>query len=277
MKHCLYLILMLVLFMSCQSNTKPGNQDTIATNGANIQTQALIKEFLPLINGSWVKKEYIDKIIKTKSPAQAADLAKGLTTMTILTDYLKGDSIIVDAGWENHEGGDLTLKFKPGKTQGSIVLGAFDLKYSVTAHDTTLMLYEYDNEKKTIKVTKYERAFADKPGYLGSGTDYLINKAIIAGKYMATDSIGNETKVVFTATGKISGLANFSTYYIFDDLNSDPMTNLDEVIFDTFSKQKLEYTFKINADTLRLFDIKANADSTEALVGKLKYKLVRQR
>ena len=55
------------------------------------------------------------------------------------------------------------------------------------------------------------------------------------------------------------------------------MSNLDEINFNLLSKNQKAYTFKFKGDTLELFDIKANADSTSELVGNLKYKLVRQK
>lgn len=278
MKNILFVALITTLFLSCKSNTKTKSEST-AINPAEIETGNLIRKFKPIIGGSWVKSDYIDKVIKTQSPLVAADLATGLTVLVIDTQSVKGDSLITSAGWGNHEGGNLVLKFTPGKTKRTIKLGNFDLGYYIRFRndDTTLVLYDYNPEKNTTTTTRYIKALNKKTKDLGDGMDYLVNKALIAGKYTATDSSGTQRNVSFTDRGGVSGLLNFLTYNIQNDFNGGPMTNLDEIIFDLYSPQQKRYTFKIARDTLKLYDIYANADSTLAVVGKLKYKLVRRK
>ncbi|MDP9081619.1 MAG: hypothetical protein M3O71_29760 [Bacteroidota bacterium] len=277
MKKKLILLLIISAFIACKSKNSSTDKDSIINNTySNKQSAELIQKFKPIIQGVWVKKDYIDKVVATKSPMTAADLASGLTTMYIETDSLKGDSMKVDAGWNNHEGSDLTLKFKPGKTSETILLGDFDLGYSIKNGDTSIVLYGYDKEKNEHTTTWYVKAF-NKQKNLGDGMGYLINKGLIAGTYKMTDSIGKSSTVTFTALGKVSGFENLKTYSIQNDLGGEPMNNLDNIMFDMDLKTRKDFTFKFNADTLSFYDTKANGDSTELLVDKLRYKFVRQK
>lgn len=277
MKKSIALLLILSVFIACKSKNSSTDKDSIINNTySNKQSAELLQKFKPVIQGVWVKKDYIDKVIQTKSPLAAEDLASGLTTMYIQTDSLKGDSLMVNAGWNNHEGSDLTLKFKPGKTSETILLGNFDLGFSIKNGDTSIVLYGYNKEKNEYTTTWYVKAL-NKQKYLGDGLDYLINKALIAGTYKMTDSLGKNDIVIFTALGNVSGFGNLKTYSILNDLGGEPMNNLDDIAFEAPGKTRKNYTFKIIADTLSLYDTKANADSTELLVDKLRYKLVKQK
>jgi hypothetical protein len=277
MKKNLLLLLIFGSFIACKSKNNASDKDSIINNTySNHQSTELMQKFKPIIEGVWVKSDYIDKVIKTKSPMAAEDLANGLTTMYIQTNNLKGDSIMVKAGWGNHEGSELTLKFKPGKTNETILLGDFDLSYSIKNGDTTIVLYSYDKEKNEHTTTLYTKALNTEKD-LGDGLDYLINKGILAGKYKFTDSLGKSSTVTFTSLGKVSGFENLKTYSIENDLGGEPMNNLDNIMFDMDLKTRKDYTFKLNADTLSFYDTKSNADSTELLVDKLRYKFVRQK
>lgn len=53
---------------------------------------------------------------------------------------------------------------------------------------------------------------------------------------------------------------------------------MDEIWFDFFDEHKRKsYAYKIDADTIKLYDTSLNSDSTEMLLGKLKYKLIKQK
>jgi hypothetical protein len=179
-------------------------------------------------------------------------------------------------GWGNHDGSELTLKFKYGSNSSRILFGAGELGYSIKNGDTILTTYWPDEKSKQIITTNYKRALHKQPDHnLGFGLDYMINKGLIAGSYLFTDSTGVTSRVNFEADGKVSGFYKFTKYGINIDLNSDAMDNLDEIGFDFDSKNHKSYSFKFDADTLKLYDTKPNADSTELVLDKLRYKLVR--
>ncbi|MGZ3753982.1 MAG: hypothetical protein ACXVAY_21085 [Mucilaginibacter sp.] len=277
MKNRLYLLLILSACFSCKSKSNQDTKDSTATSSIN-QTQDLIKKFKPIIQGVWVKADYVDKVIKTKSPLAASDEVGGITTMYINTDKLEGDSIIVNAGYGNHEGGSAVLKFQPGKSPATIIFNGGELSYTISNGDTTLTISQFDKTKKQQIITKYIKALNKQPDDdLGYGMSCYINKGLVVGSYALIDSTGEKSKVDFNSDGKVTGFFNFKKYIINIDLNSDVNDNLDEIGFDAFSKNRKSYGFKIILDTLKLYETLENVDSTELVLGKLKYKLVRQK
>ncbi|MGF7037892.1 hypothetical protein [Mucilaginibacter lappiensis] len=278
MKNSLLLVFIFSIFISCKSNTKPPIKDSIVVTQSINQTQEVIKKFKPIIQGVWVKSDYVDKVIKTKSPATAADEATGMTTMYINTDKITGDSILVGAGWNNHEGGELTLKFKAGKGKSTILFGGGELGYSIKNGDTVLTTY-WPDEKKSNKiiVTNYRRVLIKQAEDMGYGIQYIINKQLISGKYNMKDSIGNNSIVKFYNDGKVSGFLNFKTFYINTDFVAGPQNNLDQLIFDVQTKVQKDFLFKLQSDTLNIYEVNVSADSLRLERGKLKYSLIRQK
>jgi len=276
MKNSILLVFILSLLISCKSNTKSPVKDSIAVIQSVDQTQEIIKKFGPIIQGVWVKNDYVDKVIKTKSPLAAADEATGITTMYINTDHIMGDSLNVSVGAGNYEGSEIMLKFKPGKTKETILFGDFDLGYEFNKGDTGLVLYHRGKEKNIKPLTKYSKVLNKQPDdNLGFGMYCYINKGLVAGSYTLYDSTWTASKVSFNANGKVTGFLNFKTYNINIDINSDVRDNLDEIGFDVYSKDRKSYSFIITADTLKLYETKPNADSTLLVLDKLKYRLVR--
>lgn len=277
MRKSTCLMLLIITFIAaCKSNTKHGNVDSVAVGSINSSSQVLISQFKPFIQGVWVKSDYIEKILATKSPLAAQDLASGLTTFNIQTDSIKGDSVKVAAGWNNHEGSELTLKFQQGKTEQTILLGDFDLGYSIKNGDTTLVLYGYDKDKNEHTTTRYTKALNKQNG-LSDGMDFLINRGLIAGNYTLNNIPGNRGAITFTNDGKVTGLADFKTYALNTDFVAGPENNLDEILFNLYSKAQKSFTFKINKDTLNIFDTRESADSINLIVDKLEYKLIKQK
>jgi hypothetical protein len=269
MKRLFYLLILSGLLASCSGNES--DQDA-ANNKPLDQSQALIHQFKPVIHGVWVKKNYIKKLIKKKSPMAAAERAVGITTMYIDTAKLKGDSIPVPAGWNNHKGSTVTLRFQPGKNTTTIELGTDELSYTIKNGDTTLIIYHYDRDTKETSSAKYIRAMNTQPaGQIGYAMNYMINHGIIAGKYQATDSKGKVSIVKFTDDGKVEGLPGLSTYFIQNDLSAGPKNNFDEVIFNLNGSGQTSYAFTINGKNISLYNISAGTPSN------LKYKLIRKR
>jgi len=198
MKPAFYILFITItsFFLSCRSNTKQTAKDTITTKSDNGQTEKLIEKFKPIIQGVWVKKDYIDKVIQTKSPLAAIDECRGITIMYINTDHIEGDSLQFIAGYFNHDSGNVTIKFQPGGSLSSILFNDKDLNYSLENGDTTITVFQYDNRKKLIVKAKFirvlNRQFDDDLGY---GMNYIINKEILSGNYTLTDSTGRVSKI----------------------------------------------------------------------------------
>jgi hypothetical protein len=267
MKRIGSLLLILSIFLSCKSNTGNTDQDTTANGKPLDQTQALLQQFKPLINGVWVKKDYIKKVKKSKSPLAAVDKGKGITVMYIDTTQLKGDSIMVPFILNNHEGSNIALRFQPGKNTTTIELGDDELSYKVKNGDTTLIIYNYNPQTKETVTTQYIKALQTKPANgLAYGMSYMINDAILSGKYEGTDATGKNINALFTDDGKVSGLAGLTTYYVQNDLIADPEhSGHDQIIFNLNTKDQKVYSFIINKRTITLYNdaekIKSNKPS----------------
>lgn len=271
-----FLPLALIFIFSCKSNTKQSPKDSSGiTNNTTESPNPLIEKFKPLLQGTWVKKAYIDKVAKTKSPLAAVDEALDITTFSINTTDMKGDSIIVPIGSGNHDGSNLTLSFKKGKRPSSLIIGAGELSVTVAHGDTTITLY-YPYNKSQVKSAQFIRANSKKVMQIADGMYRMVNKVLIVGTYNLQDTPANAV-VNFSIDGKVKGFSGFKNYVINIDLNSDAMDNLDEIRFDDDTRNRKSYSFKFDADTLKLYDTRPNADSTLLVLDKLRYKLVKQK
>jgi hypothetical protein len=283
MKKIFVPILLIGLLVACKSKDKAAVKDTLSrptvSNVNSAETQALIKKFKPILQGCWIKADYAEKVKNTKSLLEASDLATWITVFYINTDKIEGDSIKLIAGYGNHDSGDVTIAFRRGKAREAILFNGQDLNYSVKDGDTVLLLPQYDEQKKQYFETRFIRSEKKGPDNdLGYGLDRYINKNLFMGEYNVIDSAANSRQITFTENGEVKDFLNFKHYRINYDLNMEPNDNLDEIYFSNDKRKHLaSYTFKIIADTLKLFDTHENADSTQLVLGKLKYKLVRQK
>ncbi|RFZ92015.1 hypothetical protein D0C36_11245 [Mucilaginibacter conchicola] len=278
MKYFILPLLALAFLASCKNKApkQEQQQDTISTKPSSNTTADLIAKFKPIFTGNWVKISYIDKVIATKSPLAAMDKVKGITCILFDRHKVEGDSLMVLLGWENHDSSESPLRFKRGKRENSLQLGDSEIQYSVIKGDTVLTLYWVgENHKVTTTVYKKSPLANDN---LGTGLEYFINKGLVAGNYIMTDSNAVKSKVSLSANGIIKGFSPFKTYNIHNDLNEEPMDNLDRIGFsDGKTVPYTWFTFKITGDTLKLFSTKPNADSSLLEIDKLRYTLIRQK
>ncbi|HTE01379.1 MAG TPA: hypothetical protein VK668_18965 [Mucilaginibacter sp.] len=287
MKNIFYFLLITTLFFSCKSNTKQTVKDSTRTIKPIVDTTLrLIQRFKSNIQGVWVYKDYIDAVAKSKSPFLAFKDVGNITAMVIDTKAIKGDSLLVGIGYGNHEGGDLMIKFHSGSNNTIIAYnpgtnpndGHYELGYSINKSDTALILYTINKEKKTTEQAKYSKVLTiGATKELGDGTDYIINKILISGSYILTDTLSNKSKVKFTNDGKVVGFSDFKTYLINNDFTTPPGNNMDQIIFDLKSKNKKIYAFKIDRDTLNLYQTSYGKDSIDLILGKRIYKLIKQK
>jgi hypothetical protein len=268
MKRIIYLPLILTILISCKGKD---DQDGAADNRLN-ESPDLIHQFKPVIYGVWVKKNYIKKLVKSKSPLAAAERVTGITSLYIDTAKLKADSIIVPVSWNNHKGANVALKFQPGKNTTTIMLGDDELSYSIKRNDTTLIIYHYDDATKETITSKYIRALNTQPaGDFNYGMNYMINKGLMAGKYNATDNAGKTYNVTFTEDGKVSGLPGLSTYFVQNDMTGAKQ-EVDVILFNRGTTNPIVYAFEKTKKTLNLYQTTAKADSTLTM-GNVVYKL----
>lgn len=286
MRKILSLLLVTFSFISCKNNTKQIFKDITTTkiSSANPSTD-LIKSFKPIIQGVWVKSNYVEELNKTRSPYSSWAKLTDVAEMNIQTDSVKADSLIVGESLNNHEGTSFTIYFKKGHKLGTLRISLkdyntptnfYELGNVITSTDTSLFLYHYNNKNQILDSIKYNKlSGAQINDDMASGIEYITNKILITGKYTVTDSLGAISKVEFKNNGKVSGFSDFKTYYINTDFMAGPQNNLDVIEFDVNTDKQKEYGYKINANTIDLFTTRSSADSTKIFLDKLVYKLVR--
>lgn len=262
---------LIIFIISCQS--KPDKAITLQSSSADT-TQQVIAKLKPVLQGVWIKQDYLQTIIDTKSPLLAADKAVGITTMQIDTAGIAGDSLKVAVTYDNQQYGDVPLKFKPGKNKTAMLFGENELGYRIANGDTTLLLYQF--YQKQWVISTYLKSLPKLSGNdLQEGLAYLINKNLFSGKYSHTDSLGKVKPVVFGANGGVSGFGSFNHYTVENTFADKTMNNLDQITFNQFSSSEKTFAFKIEQRILRLFDIKKDERSRRLLQGKLEYTLKR--
>jgi hypothetical protein len=277
MKYLVVIVSFFIALYSCQTTGKKENQPN-----------ELIEKFKPFLHGTWVPVDYINDIVKTKSPLKSSGLGL-ISEFSIDAAAIKEDSLHVGASFGNHEGGEFILYFQQGQTPTSLLTNLsadekepdlYELGYSINKHDTSLVLYHYSQKnKRLLDKTEYIKAPMNDSKNEGdaSGLQYMVNQKLVSGTYKVTDSTGVETQVELTNEGKITGFPGFKTYYILTDFVADPENITDEICFDIQTKNQKCYGFKIVADTINLFEPAKDEQDILFKPGPTIYKFVRQK
>jgi len=289
MKNYHLILLCFYVFISCKSNSKTPVKDTLKNSAAaNHQADSLIKIFKPFIQGVWVKSDYVNDLKNTRSPFASKEKLGGVASLIINLADERTDSTHIGYSLNNHEGSDFVLYFKKGQMETSLKTGLpdydiksnfYELGYSLIGNDTSLVLYHYNKERKIINKIFYTRVAlkAEDETDAAWGITYITNKLLITGKYLAIDTAGTNSSVEFGNDGKVSGFQGYKSFYINTDFAAGPENNVDDIVFDLNTKTHRPYIYNFKDDTLYFYVEGANADSTELVPGKLKYKLVRQK
>ncbi|WP_090780937.1 hypothetical protein [Pedobacter sp. ok626] len=265
----------LTMLAACQTNT-----DTTSKPAENkiIEVQP---NFKSIINGSWVRRVYIDNLKKTKSPAKSENNVNSFVELYIDASKIKGDSLEIGAA-TFHEGGGFHIFLRAGIAPNSFPTNMIDydnksnfyeLGYSISTKDTSMVIYHYDKNKKLIEQSEYQKA----PLRTEEALQYMVNKTLVAGKYKMTDTTGKSRTIQLTNDGKIIGLPGFTTYYINTDFVEGPEDSLDFIFLNFRIKNQKWYTYEIKGDTINLYEvIKTKSEDEEiSSLGQLKYKLIK--
>lgn len=284
----MYLLLLSVLLYACKSNTKQPVKDSLPAVAKTDTPKSLTATFKGIINGEWIKSDYMDEIAKTRSPLKAWPKAFSITGIGIDVDSIKGDSVSIGINYTYHEGNSLTLKFRKGRAPnavpfysnlGDIDNRTFELGYQIANGDTALIVYTYNSKGKLESRDRFTRLIANPETTNNQTTEasyYRINQLVMAGSYQLTDSLNNHIKVEFKSNGTITGLPPFDSYSLGIDFMTPP-NEADVVYFKVGEKNSDSYIYRFNKDTLNLYVPKFDKDSVQLLIDKLKYKMVRQK
>lgn len=250
------------------------------------KTESLSNKFKPYLNGIWVVADYIEDVTKTRSPLISSDKLTFITEFVIDTAGIAADSVHIGAGMGNHEGMDFVLYFRKGKTSSSLLTDikdfenagdSYELGYSVSNTDTSLILYHYNDNKKLLDKTKYIKSpKRPSPENLNEGLQYMVNKNLLAGSYKVIDTSGGETAIILTPEGRIKGLKEFRNYFVLTDFVAAPGNTTDEICFEIQTSHQKCYGFEYKNDTLCLFE--PAKDDLDSLFkpGPALYKFIKQ-
>ena len=273
MKFSLYFIFSVFIFSSC-SNDK--TKSVVAITDGDFK-----QSFVPIIKGSWLMTDYMTDIEKTKSPLKSADKLKDIVEL-INAGNVTNDSLEVSFSLNNHEGDSFFVTKSPGQTPNSfktdfqdneIPTNFYELGYELLNKDTCAFLYHYDKTNKLLDKKEFCKSFYNPTDLnRAGGLQYFVNEKLFAGNYICTDEKNQKTNVQFTAEGKVTGLPEASTYYIFTDFNGGPVPKFDEMRLET-DKTSKTYGFQISGNTINIYETTGDEDDLQ--LGKLKYKLVK--
>jgi hypothetical protein len=267
MRNSALVLMAVIILASCGGGKTPES-----TKDANA-SPSLKGKLASIYQGVWVKSDYIDKVRQTKSALASVDLVTGMSGISIDTNLLRGDSMLVNVSWDNHNNGEVSLKFRLGKNPNTLQFGEDELGYSIANGDTTLLLYQA--YKGVLHKTPYRKVFNTNPEEnVSYAINYAINKALLAGDYLLTTGKQTE-KVTFTPNGEVVGLPGVKSFQVDTDMKYGTMQNVDQLTFDSFTSHEQTFAYVIKANTLSLFEVKPNSKQTLLAIGKLKYNLVR--
>ncbi len=282
---CIALTVSFLLF-SCKSKNSSSVIDSLKSNPSG-EVSGLVGEFKPILQGEWVKSDYINSIDSTRSPYRSRKHLKGVVDISIDMRQATKDSVIAGISLNNHEGSQFTILFKQGRTPTSlkttlpdydVTTNFYELGYYIKNADTSLVLYHISKNKAIIDSVSYTRVLPSPPSgdNAGSGIDYYVNKKLFTGTYTTLSADDHKSYVEFDNEGNVYNFFNYKTYYANADFVAGPANNIDQLDFDVNTKKQKEYTYQLIGDTLTLYEINYDADSLVQSRGKFRYKLVKQ-
>jgi hypothetical protein len=289
----------LPLFLLAACQQKPTENITLSqpTNTSKPVAAAeagltVAQRLSPIISGHWVSADYLQVVARTHSPAAAFEnTPPSPTSLEIRNFATQKDSVEIGASYGLHEGGNLMLLLQPGSQTGSLRIRELygteasatnELAYQITPTDTTLFyITRKSNTQQPISKIAYRRTGTPgKNSDLEAGVELGVNKLLLSGSYLGTDSIGHQVAAQFHTDGRLTGLP-FKKYTIQTDF-SGPNPG-DEVIFDVYTKQQREFAAVYGHDTVRLYSILSSTGASGGEVdptnvftrGRLRYQLIR--
>jgi hypothetical protein len=244
------------------------------------------REVLQIIKGVWVKTDYIESIMQTRSPYESSEELEGLVAFLIDQSTLKGDTLNVDGSLNNHEGFNFNL-FLDKITNGNSILTDisdyetkdvhFNIEYNITSKDTILILKKITNSNKCLEQIKYTRV-SDKlsDNESGLGINTFVNKNLFAGKYSLVIPKAKKQSIELTADGKIIGWKDYNEYEVMTDFDmADDDECVDQIILKNGDKlQTFGFVFKGNS--IKFYNlINLDPEGIDVKLGKPKFDLVK--
>lgn len=270
------LTIITALLFACGSDKKENN----TVPESNISTADRLKhQFLPIIGGGWVAKGYLDRLKENKSPMKSADKTDGILCVIIPFEAEK-DSAWAGLDYNSHEADNFTIYFKPRKHTASLATNYkvydretdfFELSYTIKNADTTLFINRFDASGRLIKSMPFTRVSRETAtDYVGYPAEVAVNRLLMEGSYIYTDTLATQHTVTFKRNGTLTGFGNYTNYYVNTDYTACdpeelPLTDFMYLRAEEDKYAGMLYDYTITGDTLLLW--RKNVE----------YKLVRER
>jgi len=280
----------LAVALGCQSTkseetaSSAAEAPVAASSPALVQAEVLAKRFGPIIQGAWVNADYLAAVQKSRSPLQAADAVGAVSEIHINPAGRSADSLVLGAGFGNHEGGSITVYFRPGQQSTALPTnyrdydapGSFaELSYQLGSGDTNLLLTTYGKNRQVLARTAYRRVSGASPNELNALN--LAVRRLLAARYAGADSLGRPAQLEFMAGGQVKGLKGFRQYDVATDFAGGPVET-DYLLLDNETRHRREMAFRQTADSLLLYSVRTQTGDVPTLVrGRPLFRLVKRR
>ena len=285
-----------LLLGSCQEHDAPATQhptqqpapvkpDSPAQTAAAVD----VTQALAAFGGFWLNAAYVTHLRQTRSPRSADGKwgASGISLLFLDPRSYQGDSLRVEVGYGNHEGGPPHyLRLRPGypgavlpaAADRSLGLAPLGLRYHVQGPDTVLYLHQAAGPGQRASATPFRkvRGLPVVKDNFDLPFGQFINRHILAGTHTATDSAGNAYTVRFTAEGQVAGLPAHRRYGVNFDFVG-PFQEYDYVVFDYGQPAEEVLAFVSRGDTMRLYRVHDDTTEYKRRLGNLRFTLVRQK
>ncbi len=239
--------------------------------------------------GVWLNAEYGARLRRTRSPQQSHGHwgPDGVTLVEIDSGSFHGDSLRVEMGYGNHEGGPLYyLHLRPGypgailpaTTERSLGQPPVSFRYRVQGLDTILYLHEpaRPGQRTSISAFRKVRGLPVEKNNLDLPFGQYINRHMVAGTHAATDSAGHAFAVHFSAAGQVTGFPAHRRYGVNYDFVG-PFHEYDSLWFDLGQPTEEVLAFVTRGDTMRLYRVRDDTTVHKRRLGNLRFTLVRQK
>ena len=226
------------------------------------------------------------RVRQTRSSLQANGHwgPSGVAELLITPGSSRGDSLRVELGYSNHEGGPTWYLHLRPASGGAVRqaaaaptpgLPALELRLLVKGPDTVLYLHEAAHDGQRAHVTAFRRV----PGRPEKANftpplQRFVNAHTLAGAHTATDSTGTVYTVRFSPEGAVTGMPGHRRYWVNFDFEG-PFQEYDYVVFDESQPQKEVLAFTTHGDTVRLYRVIDDTTVYKRRLGKLRLSLVR--
>ena len=279
MRILIFILITLFFLGSCSNEKKQTIEKTPVHN------DTLTLNFPSDFKGNWVLTDYINEIGKTKSPVKSSNKLEGVVAI-IIGSAIKGDSLEVQASWNNHEGLNFYVylnKRKKNSFKTNILdyqdkANYYELGYEVINKEVFLFLYHFNKTNELLDKAQFSKitSLSNNKKDVAWGLQYVVNDKLLTGNNLLIDTENHATKLNFNPDGSLTGHPTFKTFHIFTDFMGEPNNNLDLISFNLATGKPTQFAFKIVNDTTYLYTTIDNEEEGTSKINKVKFKIVRQ-